>query len=96
MEFARRVAVVPVNPKEVLSFKNAALVPNTVKKELFRAFKLHGLQGYSCAFSEAERSTKSVFHPSHEQIKVMQSTMNSILESGCARDSCGEKQVCED
>jgi hypothetical protein len=90
MKFARRIAVVPVNPKEILSLSNAALVPNTVKRELFRAFKLGGLQGYSCAFSEAERSTKSVFHPSREQIKLMQSTMNSILES---RDSSVEKEL---
>jgi hypothetical protein len=88
MEFAKRIAVVPVNPKEVLSLSNVALVPSPVKRRLFRAFKLDGLAGYTNTFSEAERSTKNgVFLPSPEQMKTMQSAMNSILESGCARDS---------
>jgi hypothetical protein len=83
MEFARRIAVVPVNPKEVLSLSNAALVPNTVKRQLFRSWKLDGLEGYTNLFHEAEcsaaSSTKYVFRPSQEQIEMMQAKMNSIL-----------------
>jgi hypothetical protein len=83
MEFARRIAVVPVNPKEVLSLSNAALVPNTVKRQLLRSWKLDGLEGYTNLFHEAEcsveSSTNCVFRPSQEQIEMMQSTMNSIL-----------------
>ena len=88
MEFASRIAVIPVNPREVLSLSNAALVPSPVKRRLFRAFTLDGLAGYTNTFSEAGRRTKSgVFLPSQEQIKTMHSAMNSILESGCARYS---------
>jgi hypothetical protein len=83
MEFAKRIAVVPVNPKEGLSLSNAALVPNTVKRQLFRAWKLEGLEGYTKLFHEAECSaasrTKCVFRPSHKQIEMMQAKMNSIL-----------------
>jgi hypothetical protein len=87
MEFAKRIAVVPVNPTEVLSLSNASLVPSPVKRRLFRAFKLDGLAGYNNVFAEAEQSTKSgVFVPSLEQIKTMKSAMNSILEAGRARD----------
>jgi hypothetical protein len=52
-EFAKRFAVVPVNPKEVLSLCNAALVPNTVKRQLFRSWKLDGLDGYNSLFQES-------------------------------------------
>jgi hypothetical protein len=86
-EFAQRIAVVPVNPKEVLSLCNAALVPNTVKRELFRSWKLDGLQGYNNLFQEeSERSTKSVFRPSQGQIETMRSMMNSILQPGYVGD----------
>jgi hypothetical protein len=81
-EFAKRIAVVPVNPKEVLSLCNAALVPNTVKRQLFRAWKLGGLEGYNSLFLESERSTNSVFRPSQEQLETMQSMMNSTLQPG--------------
>jgi hypothetical protein len=77
-EFAKRIAVVPVNPKEVLSLCNAALVPTTVKRQLFRAWKLDDLEGYNNLFLESERSTNSIFRPSQEQIEVMQSMMKSI------------------
>ena len=79
-EFAKRIAVVPVNPNEVLSLCNAALVPNTVKRQLFRSWKLDGLQGYNNLFQESERSTNSVFRPSHGQIETMRSKLNSILQ----------------
>ena len=83
MEFAKRIAVVPVNPKDVLSLSNAALVPNTIKRQLFRSWKLDGLEGYFNLFHEAEcsaeSSTKCVFRPSQEQIGMMQAKMNSIL-----------------
>ena len=86
MAFARHIAVVPVNPKEVLSLSNAALVPNTVKRKLFRAWKLDGVQGYTSALSQAERSNKNAFIPSQEQRKTMQSAMNILLESGFVSD----------
>jgi hypothetical protein len=86
-EFARRIAVVPVNPKEVLSLCNAALVPNTIKRQLFRSWKLDGLEGYNQLFQEeSERSTNSVFRPSEEQVETMQSMMNSILQPGVVGD----------
>jgi len=75
---ARTLAIVPVNPKEVLSLCNAALVPTTVKRQLFRSWKLDGLGGYTNLFQESERSTNSVFRPSPEQIELMQSMMNSL------------------
>ena len=90
MEFARRIAVVPRNPKEVLSLKNAALVTNTVKRKLFRAFKLDGLQGYTNAFSEAQRGSRNLFLPTREQMKTMQSTINTLLEAGV----CVSKNDC--
>jgi hypothetical protein len=96
MEFAKRFAVVPVDPKEVLSLYNAALVPSTVKRQLFRSWKLDGLDGYTKLFHEAKISTKSVFQPSQEQLEMMQSTMNSILLSGCARIHSVPKHVCEE
>lgn len=80
MEFARRITVVPRNPKEVLSLANAALVTNTVKRKLFRAFKLDGLQGYTTALSEAQRGSGNVFLPNREQLKTIQSKMNLLLE----------------
>jgi hypothetical protein len=86
-EFAKQIAVVPVNPKEILSLCNAALVPNTVKRRLFRSWKLNGLEGYNNLFQEeSERSTNSVFRPSEEQVETMQSTMNSILQPGSVGD----------
>jgi hypothetical protein len=98
MEFSRQIAVVPANPKEVLSLSNAALVSNTVKRHLFRAFKLNGLQGYTSAFSNAERSTKNVFLPSQEQIKTIQSALNILLESGGVSDhsSSGGGELTDD
>jgi hypothetical protein len=87
MGIARQIAVVPVNPNETLSLSNAALVPNTVKRQLFRAWKLDGLEGYTNTFHAVESSSKSVFLPSREQIKKMQSAMNLILESECVRDT---------
>jgi hypothetical protein len=82
MEFAKRITVVPRNPKEVLSLKNAVLVTNTVKRKLFRGFKLDGLQGYANALSEAQRGSKTVFLPTRKQIKTIQSKMNLLLEPG--------------
>jgi len=94
---ARQIAVVPVNPTEILSLSNAALVPNTVKRQLFRAWKLGGLEGYTKSIREAEKGPGSVFFPSQEQIKMMRTVMNPSLAMGCASNhSSGEKSaVCE-
>ena len=83
MEFARGIAVIPRNPKEVLSLSNAALVTNTTKRKLFCGFKLDGLQGYANALTEAQRGfSMCVFLPTREQIKMMQSKLNLSLETG--------------
>jgi len=97
MRIARQIAVVPVNPTEVLSLSNAALVPNTVKRQLFRAWKLGGLEGYTKSIREAEKGPGSVFFPSQEQTKMMRIVMNPSLALGCASNhSSGEKSaVCE-
>jgi hypothetical protein len=97
MEFAKGIAVVPVNPKEVLSISNAALVPNTTKRQLFRSWKQDGLEGYINHFHEAESNTKRVFRPSQEQIEWIQSPINSVIGSGCVIDqsSCKGFEVSE-
>jgi hypothetical protein len=97
MRIAKQIAVVPVNPTEVLSLSNAALVSNTVKRQLFRAWKMGGLEAYTKNIREAEKSSKSVFFPTQEQIKMMRSVMNPSLAVGCASNhSSGEKSaVCE-
>jgi hypothetical protein len=82
MDFAKRITVVPRNPRKILSFDNAVLVMNTVKRKLFRAFKLEGLQGYTNALSGAQRNSRNVFIPNREQIKTMQSQMNILLDPG--------------
>jgi len=87
-EFARHIAVVPVNPSAPLSLCNAALVYPTVKRQLFRAWKLEGLAGYTNAFREAGSNPENVFVPSQEQLDLMRSAMNPVLESGCEKDSC--------
>jgi hypothetical protein len=86
MEFAKRIAVVPVNPKEVLSIFNAALVSNTVKRQLFRSWKLDGLEGYIHNFQEAVSKTRRVFRPSQEQIEWIQTPIESIIGSDCVSD----------
>jgi len=97
MRIARQIAVVPVNPTEVLSLSNAALVPNTVKRQLFRAWKTGGLEGYTKNIREAEKSSDSVFFPTQDQIKMMRTVMDPSLAMGCASNhSGGEKSaVCE-
>ncbi|KAJ1466457.1 hypothetical protein T484DRAFT_2478116 [Baffinella frigidus] len=83
MEFVRRITVVPRNPKQ-LYHSLTLLVTNTVKRKLFRAFKLDGLQGYTNALSEARRGSRNVFLPTLEQLTTMQSAMNTLLQAGCA------------
>ena len=94
---AKQIAVVPINPTEVLSLSNAALVPNTVKRQLFRAWKTGGLEGYTKNIREAEKSSDSVFFPTQDQIKMMRTVMDPSLAMGCASNhSGGEKSaVCE-
>jgi len=89
-EFARHIAVVPVNPNALLSLSNAALAHPTVKRQLFRAFKLDGLAGYNRTFREVGSDPENIFVPSQEQLDLMRSAMNPVLESGCAKDNCGE------
>ena len=94
---AKQITVVPVNPTEILSLSNAALVPNTVKRQLFRAWKLGGLEGYTKNIREAGKCSESVFFPSQEQIQMMRSVTNSSLAAGLASDhsSGGESEECE-
>jgi hypothetical protein len=96
LRIARHIAIVPVNPTEVLSLANAALVSDTLKRQLFRAFKLGGLEGYTKSILQAEKNSKSVFIPSQEQIQLMQPLTNSSLAGGCTSDpsSGGKSEVC--
>lgn len=55
---------------------------NIVKHQLFRAFKLGGVAGYTSALSEAQCGSSNVFIPTQEQIKTMQAAMNILLETG--------------
>ena len=55
---ARQIVVVPVNPTEIMSLSNAALVPKTVKRQLFRAWKVGGLAGYTKNIREAEKGPR--------------------------------------
>ena len=98
MAFARRIAVVPINPTKVLSLSNAALVTNVFKRQLFQVWKLNGLHGYTSVFSKAEGSNKEVFVPSRKQLKTMQSAMNPLLKSGFVSDhsSSEEGEVTDD
>lgn len=49
LELGRSTAVVPINPTEIVSLSNAALVPSTVKRTLLKAFRTDGVQGYASA-----------------------------------------------
>ena len=87
MEFARRVAILPRNPEQMLSFDNAAVVTNILKRRLFRAWKLGGSEAYTSEFIKAAISDKNVFVPSREQLKTMETAMNVLIDSGGVLDN---------
>ena len=76
-ELSKRTAIVPISPTEIVSLENAALVPSTVKRQLFKAFRLDGIKGYTRALSMAEAQTNVVFRPTTEQLCEMQETLAS-------------------
>jgi hypothetical protein len=77
VEFGKRTAIVPISPEEIVSLENAALVPSTVKRQLLKAFRLDGLEGYTRTLRIAQTQTNIVFRPSTEQLCEMQHTLVS-------------------
>jgi hypothetical protein len=81
-DLGKLTAIVPISPTELISISNAALVPSIVKRNLFKAFKFDGFEGYVKAFRTAESQAKTVYRPSAEQLSTMQETLvlkNSTL-----------------
>jgi hypothetical protein len=77
VEIGKNTAIVPISPNKMVSFSNTALVPSTLKRQLFKAFRLDGLEGYTRALRIAEAQTNIVFRPSAEQLCKMQETLVS-------------------
>jgi hypothetical protein len=77
VELGRSTAVVPVSPEEMVTISNAALVPSTVKRQLLKAFRSDGIEGYKRALRVAEAQTNTVFRPSTEQLCEMQEKLVS-------------------
>jgi len=77
LELAKHTALVPIEPTEVVSFENAALVPSSVKRQLLKAFRQDGAHGYRRALRVAEAQEKLVFKPTSDQLSKMQETLVS-------------------
>ena len=77
VELGKNIAIVPISPKEVICLSNAALVPSTVKRQLLKAFRLDGIDGYTKALHIAQAQPSVVFRPSAEQLCEMQQTLLS-------------------
>jgi len=71
VELSKHTAIVPISPTEIVSLENAALVPSAVKRQLFKAFRSDGIEGYTRALSMAEAQTNVVFRPTTEQLCEM-------------------------
>jgi hypothetical protein len=76
-ELGKTTAIVPISPTELVSISNAVLVPSVVKRHLFKAFKLDGVEGYVKALHTVETHPNTVFRPSVEQLSAMQETLVS-------------------
>jgi hypothetical protein len=76
-DLGKRIAIVPISPTEVVSLSNAALVPSTRKRQLFKAFRANGLQGYTSTLRIIETQINIVYRPSTEQLCEMQETLVS-------------------
>jgi hypothetical protein len=72
LELGKSTALVPINPTEILSLANAALVPSTVKRALFKAFRADGVQGFASAMRLVDAQPNIGFRPSVEQLSEMQ------------------------
>jgi len=81
VELGKRTTIVPISPEEIVSLDNAALVPSTVKRQLFKAFRSDGLEGYTRALRIAQTQGHIVFEPSTEQLCEMQQTLVSKTRS---------------
>jgi hypothetical protein len=77
VELGKHIAIVPISPKEVVCLSNAALIPSTVKRQLLKAFRLDGIEGYTKALRIAQAQPNVVFRPSTEQLCEMQQTLIS-------------------
>jgi len=77
VELGKSTAIVPISPKEMVSLPNAALVPSTVKRQLLKAFRSGGIEGYTRALRVAEAQPNIVFRPSPEQLCEMRETLVS-------------------
>ena len=75
VELGKNTAIVPISPKEIVSLSNVALVPSTVKRQLLKAFRLDGINGYTRALRVAEAQPNIVFRPSPEQLCEMRETL---------------------
>jgi hypothetical protein len=75
LELGKSTALVPVNPTEIVSRSNAALVPSPVKRQLLKAFRADGVQGYASVLRLVEAQPIAFFRPSTEQLAQMQETL---------------------
>jgi hypothetical protein len=81
VDIGKSTAIVPISPNKLVSLSNAVLVPSTMKRNLFKAFRLDGIDGYTQALHIAEARTNIVFRPSAEQLCEMQDTIFSDRET---------------
>ena len=88
VQFAKSLAIVPVDCDKIISLCNAALVSNCVKRKLFLDWKIGGCQMYSESLREAHMHTKNAFIPTQDQLNLMRSKLNCVLESTGVQDSC--------
>jgi hypothetical protein len=81
VDIGKSITIVPISPNKLVSLSNAVLVPSTMKRNLFKAFRLDGIDGYTKALHIAEARTNIVFRPSAEQLCEMQETIFSDRET---------------
>ena len=71
-ELGRTTAIVPISPTELVSISNAVLAPSVVKRPVFMALTLDGVEGYVKALRILKKHPNTGFMPSVQQISAMQ------------------------
>ena len=76
-DLGKRTAIIPISPTQIVSLKNAALVPSTLKRQLLRVFRQDGIEAYKTQLRIAETAENAVFIPSSDQLCAMRETLVS-------------------
>ena len=70
-QLGKKFAIVPISPTQVISLSNACLVSSSVKRDLLKALKTNGCEGYLQALRWADTHRKTVYKPSADKLSEM-------------------------